>query len=373
MRIALLAYAFQEYSVLHANAMAEDHDVLLLLPKQEANFADIQVSSKVDYRPFDKPRMRQPIHQWFSVRKLMKVIDDFRPDVIHYQQGHLWFNFALPWLRKKYPLVVTVHDPRHHVGDTESKKTPQWVMDFGFRRADQTIVHGSLLADQVHTLFRHPKERIHVIPHVAMGAGVTDFSNLEEEPFNVLFFGRIWDYKGLEYLIQAEPLITEKIPDVKIVIAGTGDDFEKYRSRMVHPERFEILHRWIGDDEQATLFKRAAIVVLPYIEATQSGVVPVAYNYARPVVATNVGALPECVVDEVTGLLVPSRDPSKLADAIVRLLRNADERHKMGRAAKAYLDRESSPKNIAKSTLRVYEQACSQRNDSRLNTVLEQS
>lgn len=364
MKIAWIAYAFHEYSVLHANALAENHDVLLLLPKLEAASIDLEVSAKVHYHPFDKPRLRQPLQHWFSVRKLLKIIDDFQPDVVHFQQGHLWFNFALPSLKKKFPLVITVHDPRHHLGDRESQKTPQWIMDYGFRLADQTIVHGNLLADQVSMLFGHPKEKIRVIPHVAMGAGVSDFSNSEEEPFNILFFGRIWDYKGLDYLIQAEPLITEKIPNAKIVIAGTGDDFDKYESKMVHRERFSIHHRWIGDDEQALLFKQAAVVVLPYIEATQSGVVPVAYNYAKPVVATAVGALPDCVEDGVTGILVPPRDPKKLADAIVQLLENPDQRHKMGRSAKAQLEREASPKSVAEKTLLVYEEALG-RNDQK--------
>ena len=354
MKIAWITYTFFEYSVLHANALSDEHDVMLLMPKSEDFSVDSLVSNRVNYQPFDKARLRQPFHHWFSVRRLLKIIDDFGPDVVHFQQGHMWFNFALPYLKKKYPLVVTVHDPRHHAGDRESMKTPQWIMDYGFRRADQTIVHGTLLAEQVHSLFGHPRDRIHVIPHVAMGAGTTDRSNALEEPNTILFFGRIWDYKGLDYLIQAEPLISARVPNLKIIIAGTGDDFSKYERLMINRDRFEVLHQWISDEVQNQLFQRAAIVVLPYIEATQSGVVPVAYNYGKPVVATAVGALPDCVIDEVTGLLVPPRDPYRLADAIVRLLENPVERHKMGRAAKDQLDREASPKCVAEATLRVY-------------------
>lgn len=106
------------------------------------------------------------------------------------------------------------------------------------------------------------------------------------------------------------------------------------------------------------------MVVLPYIEATQSGVVPVAYNYGKPVVATSVGALPDCVIDEVTGLLVPPRDPHRLADAIVRLLDSPVERHRMGREAKDQLDREASPKSVAKSTFQVYRKAYENFNDA---------
>ena len=71
----------------------------------------------------------------------------------------------------------------------------------------------------------------------------------------VLFFGRIWEYKGLEYLIRAEPLITAEVPNVKIVIAGEGEDFDRYRRLMVHPERFVVYNEYVSDDVRATLFQ----------------------------------------------------------------------------------------------------------------------
>ena len=99
------------------------------------------------------------------------------------------------------------------------------------------------------------------------------------------------------------------------------------------------------------------MVVLPYDEATQSGVVPVAYNYAKPVVATTVGALAECVTDRRTGLLVPPRDPQALADAIIHLLKNPQEAAAMGRAGKQMLQRDWSPTVVAEQTVDVYQQA----------------
>src|SRR6056297_1996107 len=135
MKIAWITYDFEEYSILHANALAEDHQVLLLMPNSSSE--DYPISEKLELALFEKPRMRQPLRQWRSIRNLMRTIEDFTPDVVHLQQGHLWFNFAIPTLRKKYPLVLTIHDPRHHAGDRDSQKTPQWVMDFGFRRANR--------------------------------------------------------------------------------------------------------------------------------------------------------------------------------------------------------------------------------------------
>ena len=85
-----------------------------------------------------------------------------------FQLGHLWLNLALP-LMKRYPLVMTVHDPRHHLGDQGSRNTPQSIMDFGFRRAHRIIVHGQELKRDVARHVQIDQEKIHVIPHIAIG------------------------------------------------------------------------------------------------------------------------------------------------------------------------------------------------------------
>lgn len=357
MRIAWVSYGFEEYSGLHVNAMCEDHDVLMVMPRAETGETQHKIDARVQEVRFDKPRLRQPIKQVASVRELVAKIDDFQPDVVHFQQGHMWFNAALKKL-KRYPLVITIHDPRHHAGDTVSQKTPQWLIDYGFRKADHVIVHGKVLADQVHDLFEFSESRIHVIPHVAMGKPASHRETLDQSRCQeVLFFGRIYQYKGLQTLIAAEPLIAEQVAEFKIVIGGTGDDFDQYTSAMKNPDRFEIHNRWISDEERVGFFERASMVVLPYNEATQSGVVPVAFNHAKPVVATKVGALTECVDHERTGLLVPPNDPRSLADAIIRLLKNPQEAAEMGRAGKQMLDRDWSPAVVARQTTEVYRQA----------------
>lgn len=105
------------------------------------------------------------------------------------------------------------------------------------------------------------------------------------------------------------------------------------------------------------MFQQSALVVLPYNEATQSGVAPVAHNYSKPVVATRVGALAECIEHERTGLLVAPRDPAALAEAIVRLLKDPVRRRQMGAAGKERLQRDCSPQAVAAMTLAAYRAA----------------
>jgi glycosyltransferase involved in cell wall biosynthesis len=351
----MVSFDAGEYGVQVANAISADAEVLLLSPADAVTSYAARLDSRVERYFYDLPRIREAHRQLITMSKLRRAIARFRPDVVHVQHAHVWFSLLLPTLRR-YPLVITVHDPVHHVGDVESARNPQRLVHWGYRRADELITHAPQLAAVLVDEVNLPASRITVIPHVAISSHGPDDS-VEEHGRRLLFFGRIWEYKGLEYLIRAEPLITEQVPDAEIVIAGRGEDFDRYRRMMVHPERFVVDNELIPDDRVARYFGEASVVVLPYIDASQSGVVPIAYSFSRPVVATSVGGLPSVVEDGVTGLLVPPRDERSLADAVVKLLRDEELRRKMGLAGRQKLEREWAPEVIGPQHIEVYRRA----------------
>lgn len=355
MKVAFVSFDFGEYCVRLAGAIAQHAKILLFLPKLEAEPYLHLLSNPVELQTFHKPRLRQAFHQMRMAQQLVRHIRSFNPDVIHLQQGHLWFNFALPLLRDS-PLVVTSHDPVTHMGE----KTSQRILDWGFCRADQIIVHVPQMKDLIIKRLHMSSSRVHVIPHVLCGDDSTR-TYFQEEEQCVLFFGRIAEYKGLEYLIRAEPLITAQMPQTRIVIAGNGKDISHYRRMMTNPERFTIHDEYVSDEKRAELFRRASVVVLPYVEATQSGVIPVANSFGKPVVATTVGGLPAQVDDGKTGYLVPPRDERALADAIVRLLSDRNLRRQLGTNGKQKIIIEARPSVIARNTLSIYELAANAR------------
>jgi glycosyltransferase involved in cell wall biosynthesis len=285
----------------------------------------------------------------------MREIRKFSPDVIHYQGFHVWLDLALAAWRR-YPLVFTVHDFRAHPGDKLTQKTPFWIEMLARRRADQIIVHSQHVEQLLGRELSGHASNIHRIPHIQIGSAAAPAKFQEDENL-ILFFGRIWEYKGLEYLIRAEPLISSRVPDVRILIAGQGEDFERYRRMMKNPERFLVDNEHISEERTTEYFQRAAVVVLPYIEASQSGVIPLAYSAGKPVVATTVGGLPEMVEHGRTGLLVPPRDVPQLADAVVRLLLDRKLRREMGICGKKKMEAECSAERVAQKTLDVYRRA----------------
>ena len=363
MKVAFVSFetAEREYSVRLASGIARDQDtsILLFLPKREAEPYLHLLSSSVDLQLFEAPRLRQLFRQVQMLTRLVKRIKDFNPDVIHLQMMHIWFILlAMPMLRD-YRLVLTVHDALLHVGEGAGRKTfriPQWVHDRGCYLARQRIVHTQQVKELLLQRLSIPSNTVHVVPLVpCFGGEATE--HVQEDEHLILFFGRIWEYKGLEYLIRAEPLITSQVPRAKIVIAGVGEDFARYRRMMVHPEQFIVYNEYISDEKRAELFGRASVAVLPYIEASQSGVILVAYHFKKPVVATTVGGLPEMVDHGQTGYLVPPRDPNALAEAIVLLMQNEEMRRHFGENGRRKVDVEWAPAVLGHKTRLVYRQA----------------
>jgi len=120
----------------------------------------------------------------------------------------------------------------------------------------------------------------------------------------LLFFGLIRDYKGLDLLIAAMSLLDESY---QLIIAGESyGDFGKYRQAIESSPartRIKVLNRYISDEEVPQLFSAADLLVTPYRSATQSGVIPVAYHFDVPVLATDVGGLKESIERAGTGLV----------------------------------------------------------------------
>lgn len=139
----------------------------------------------------------------------------------------------------------------------------------------------------------------------------------------ILFFGFIREYKGLKHLIRAMPQITSSIPEIELIIVG--EFFENNKDEYIelikstNCENSIILYDgYTPDKEVEKYFAACDVVVLPYESATQSGIVQIAYDFNKPVIATNVGGLPEVVTDGKTGFLIEPYDAKNIAEAIIK-------------------------------------------------------
>jgi len=361
MRIVMLAFSNIEYTIELAEALSGLEDVILMLPDKQAKRFDDVINPNINLSTFPYSRIRNP-RNILMIYELIRNIGELKPDVIHIQNGHPWFSFSLPFL-KQYCIITTIHDVILHTGDRESSIIPKFTHKLAIKNADQIIVHGEELKREMMKEYSKRADEINVLYR-----GINSIyrryveAKIEEVNHTVLFFGRIWGYKGLQYLIEAEPQITREIPNLKIVVAGRGEDVNKiYGDKMINKDKYIIHNNHIPNKMVAELFQKASVVVLPYTDASQSGVVPLAYAFGKPVVVTNVGSLSEVVDDGETGYIVPPKDSKRLGDAIIDLLKDKEKCKRMGQKAYKKGEEELSWRQIALKTMEVYKKAISLR------------
>lgn len=287
------------------------------------------------------------IVSFYNLREIKKI----NPDVIHVTIPHpLTALFLIPL--RKYPIVITIHEPDLHEGADIYERLIDLSYKIFFRISNKILVH-CLKAKKILSKRGVSPDKIEVVPHGDYSFFTKYTKKFPKKRNHILFFGHIREYKGLKYLIQAMNLIIKEIPDVKLIIAGDGD-FSKYESLIFNENNFEIINEYIPDKLTSELFEISEIVVLPYIQATQSGVLNIAYAFKKPVITTDVGCIPEYVDDGKTGLIVPPKNPEALSNAIISLLKNNNLRKQMGENAFQKMETEFSWDKIAQKTIGTY-------------------
>lgn len=139
----------------------------------------------------------------------------------------------------------------------------------------------------------------------------------------LLFFGFVRPYKGLSVLLEAMPIIRARTPAHLLVVGeiwGSPKEYEAQINRLGIADHVTLVNQYVPNERLGDYFDAADVVILPYVSATQSGVVQLAFGYGVPVIASRVGSLVETVRDGETGLLVPPNDPVALAEAVIRFL-----------------------------------------------------
>ncbi len=297
-----------------------------------------------------------------SFRKI-RTIDEIKPDIIHVATPLIPPLSCCIWiygLDKKYPIVYTKHGIISDASLLE-KVFEEYILNFFEKliNIQKIIVHTENDKLVLTKKLKIAENSVTVVPH-----GVYTFFRKNEQNEGlknptILFFGRIQDYKGLNYLIQSIPSVLAKIPALKVIIAGEGD-LSPYQSMMDVCDKsvFEVHNEFVPDDLVAALFQRSTLAVLPYTKMSgMSGVLNVAYAFGKPVVVSDVGGLDEAVEHGKTGLLVPPREPQALADAIIQLLVDSDLRATMEENVKAKAE-DLSWDSIAKKTMEIYGGVC---------------
>lgn len=310
--------------------LSKNHDLQLI--NFTTQYPNILFPGKTQYKSNDEndlqsERVLSSINP-ISWKKTANNIIEFDPDLVIIQYWMPFFSFSYSAVIKKIKKIkkIKVIAICHNIILHEDKGVYKYFTKRFLRRVDRFVVMSESVRNDLINIKPNatPKTLFHPI-YELFGTEIDKNSAMEKLGIVsrnvILFFGLIREYKGLDILLKSIPIIINKLPDFKIVIAGECyENSQKYIDiidELKLSDYIDIRMEFIPENEVVNYFSAADVVVLPYKTATQSGVTQIAYNFNRPVIISNVGGLSEIVVDGETGFVVKPH-PEELAEAIIR-------------------------------------------------------
>jgi glycosyltransferase involved in cell wall biosynthesis len=324
LRVAIYAPHFSEYSYRLAAGLARHCDVRLVLNRKDANrqwnLDAIPVSLPFELRIRDLSLRRAGT---IGIPRSLLDVFTFRPDIVHCHESPDYYTATLIELLRLFrtPLVLTVHDAYPHSDGGSGTNA----IEEGLRRrmraaAALVTLHGERCIAEFRRTSPDFKWRIKSAMHGVLMVPPLTATPIEPVAGRILFFGRMMSYKGLDVFLDAVDILAARGVQHQAVVAGRGPEMARLRQRIATLPTVETIDAYISPEETGVLFQSAAVVALPYKDATQSGVLASAFGNNRPVVASATGGIPDVVENGINGMLVPPGDASALADALERIL-----------------------------------------------------
>jgi glycosyltransferase involved in cell wall biosynthesis len=266
-------------------------------------------------------------------KKLANIlVNKYSPDIVHFNNYFSGARELVAEFKKMgIKTVITIHDPQPHEekrtawGAVHQKITNKWILPKTLKKFDAIHVHSDLHAKIMMQIYPElDLQKIYVVQH---GGGVTEEiargnvfpQELLELKSGIiqagLFFGRIEKYKGLPFLFEAMTNVLKNSPDVKLIVAGSGD-MPTIPAEISHS--IISINRFIHDEEIRAIFELAKFIILPYQSGTQTGVIPLASSFSLPAITTRVGSLADLIDDDKTGIVVEPNDTIGLSIAMTR-------------------------------------------------------
>ena len=263
-------------------------------------------------------------HDWsisnlFAIFRMVCFILHLKINIVHLTWPPRYGEFFTYLLRKR--IVITMHDPLPH--SSEDTWLNRFHRNVCFRLLDDFILLNETQKEEFIKTY-HMGAKCVALSHLSTYTNLRNIKPQKPDVSNyILFYGRISSHKGIEYLCEAMDEICKKYPDMKLVVAGKGKIyFDLNQYAIYNNGHLVLLNRYLDDTELVGLIRSSLFVVCPYVDATQSGVIMSAFALNKPVIATNVGALPTMVKNGQYGTIVPPRDAAALVTAIDTLIGN---------------------------------------------------
>ena len=273
---------------------------------------------------------------WYWLPSLfgaLRFLTREKPDVVVLQWWtgtvlHSFLALAIAARRRGAKVVIEFHESLDTAEDKFAlfSRYVNLVAPRLFRMADQYVVHSEFDRNLIVGRFGLPADAFHVVPHAGYDTYEGTSAGAQREApdgvLNLLYFGIIRPFKGVEDLVRAYEGIPEDQAD-RFWLTVVGETWEGHTlpteliAASPRRDRITFVNRYVQDDEVDGFFRGADVVVLPYHRSSMSGPLHVAMNYGRPVVVTSVGGLVEAASGYGGAVFVEPQDPDSLRAGIL--------------------------------------------------------
>jgi D-inositol-3-phosphate glycosyltransferase len=290
--------------------------------------------------PQSSAGVREKLVSWLKYyAKLIRYMSRPHPKLVHILWNNKFEHFDRTILMLYYKMLgkkiaFTAHNVNRARRDSGDNFFNRTTLKFQYRLCDHIFTHTQKMKDELCQDFKVSEDTVTVIRYPINNAipdtkltptGAKRLLGLASDEKTILFFGKIRPYKGIEDLLDAFRLLSAHCAEkYRLIIAGEPNKEARDYLRGIREgvqrdfDKGEIILRaeFIPDEEIEPYFKGADVLVLPYKDIFQSGVLFLSYSFGLPVIATDVGSFREDIIVGRTGYLARASDPKELASAI---------------------------------------------------------
>lgn len=263
----------------------------------------------------------------FNWIKVAGRIKKQKPELIILQWWHPYFApcfWSICKLLRREKILFVCHNVFPHERFPLDRLLTKWTLGCGRYFITQSKMDArdllSVKHDAVYRVTPHPTYGMFCKQGMSMQKAREQLQ-IDQGQRVLLFFGFVRKYKGLQYLLEAMKLLKERDFKVQLWVVGDfGEDKDEYVEQIRTFEiedQVQMVQGYVPDDEVEKYFAASDLVVLPYLSATQSGIVQIAFGFEKPVLVTEVGGLPDVVTNGKTGYVVEPRSAEMIAEAIM--------------------------------------------------------
>lgn len=350
MKVLHIFRGFEDYMIELLNIQSEDMQVYVAIP-QSSQWIKPLLDKRIIITDLE-PKSVKSLSNIHYLFRLLSYIFTLKPDVIHIQAGVIWECAIFLACKYRFRVFTTIHDVTCHPSENKSRQMQKWI-DYSIRKSDGLICHTDESKDLIQKV--HKINSAYKIPHPIIKQYHPNGTSKSER--KIIFFGTLDKWKGLEIL--EESLEQLKEANIKVEIRGNSRFKEYYTSLFEKHKNVHLDIKRQSKEEIEYLFSSGSVLVLPYIEASQSGVIHIAMHFEIPVIASRVGGLKELIEQHHLAIGFEPEDSIDLANKIKYFFESQDVSDQIQKNQQVYKEGVASPRNI----LELYKKAYSIKNN----------